>query len=771
MPDILSPDNILPLAFFLTDAMITSIAAWLVVCAGGHGGRGCLEAGLAWLWSFIALIAGAGVVLGLTGGFGAMGFLAFHGAVLAGLVIARRRWLTADFAALGSARRQTRQFFDTPGGDRLLGLGLLALLLGLTVLAAWAKPDVRDALTYHLPRIGHWLQDGEIRILGTTETRMNYMAVLPEIVMAWLVGSMREGFHLAIVAQAIGGIMAVGATVGLARQSGLGRSAALLAGGLLLGMANVVVEFTAAQTDLFTAGVFAVSFYLWLAALRRGESSPLGALGAGLSLGAKGTLFFMFPSGLLWVAWLAWHHRMPWPQWRRTLLIAVLGIGLFALPGFVRNWQAYGHALGPEAYEKEIQPGFDSISGQWHKVCLNLASSLAQNFDPQSQPYGLRTISRTVGMTLVQQLPAKDNYTLPDFDRKKTLAGILLQAKPWADTTSFGDITLLLFSAGSLIALVQWKHGNGRLVLVWSAGVAMFLIFYNIIQQWHPYIFRYYVLVAPWVAIIAAWGIEQAGRRWRMAVWTVVAAGTLDVGWYETTHALEAGWQSIVQSEPLSWYLGTMGWRAWSQHLDHAGEPFLLALPKERPIAAFYRQWPRREVLFKPDPGNSVATAEDFVRGETGWVIVPATRFLGREGRVAASVVLCGGDETNGLSLAAYRALGAGEKPTPVIIYRQRRLTSGKSVAYDLLVKTTDSQAIRLALANPAQSACRYLWATSLAQGRGILAAGGRGVIEMPMAMDAVGEVQIRFDSIDGQKMPTVEIGKIDPLPNRSPAK
>jgi hypothetical protein len=39
------------------------------------------------------------------------------------------------------------------------------------------------------------------------------------------------------------------------------------------------------------------------------------------------------------------------------------------------------------------------------------------------------------------------------------------------------------------------------------------------------------------------------------------------------------------------------------------------------------------------------------------------------------------------------------------------------------------------------------------------------------MAMDAVGEVQIRFDSIDGQKMPTVEIGKIDPLPNRSPAK
>jgi hypothetical protein len=264
--------DILLFGLFLIDAIITGVAAWLLVCASGHIGRSCLEAGLAWSWSFVALIAGSGVVLGMTGGFGEIGFLVFHGIVLAGLVIVRRHLIVADFAALGVARRQARHFFNTSGNDRLFALVLLVILAGLTALASWAEPAVLDALTYHMPRIGHWLQDGEIRILGTSDARLNFVAALPEIVMAWLMGSMREGFRMVVVAQAIGGIMTVGATIGLARQSGLGRGAALLAGGLLLGMANVVVQFTSAQTDLFTAGVFAVSFYLWLAALRRGES-------------------------------------------------------------------------------------------------------------------------------------------------------------------------------------------------------------------------------------------------------------------------------------------------------------------------------------------------------------------------------------------------------------------------------------------------------------------------------------------------------------------
>jgi len=124
----------------------------------------------------------------------------------------------------------------------------------------------------------------------------------------------------------------------------------------------------------------------------------------------------------------------------------------------------------------------------------------------------------------------------------------------------------------------------------------------------------------------------------------------------------ETGWKSIVQPENLVVYFAAMKWREWSQDLDHAGDPLLLALPEERPLAAFYRHWPPRVVAFKPEPGNNMLTAEDFVRGEKGWVIVPATRFIGREGHVAAKVLLFDGNENSIFSLASLSNIGRRRK-------------------------------------------------------------------------------------------------------------
>jgi len=45
--------------------------------------------------------------------------------------------------------------------------------------------------------------------------------------------------------------------------------------------------------------------------------------------------------------------------------------------------------------------------------------------------------------------------------------------------------------------------------------VWIFFLYFNYLHQWHPFAFRYYVLAAPWIAIVAAWGIEQAVAGWR----------------------------------------------------------------------------------------------------------------------------------------------------------------------------------------------------------------------------------------------------------------
>lgn len=743
--------TILSLAILTVDAGITGAAAWLWVRASGHGERGGVEAALAWLWSFVALIAGTGVVLGMTGGFGPVGFFVVHALGLGGMLLARRNRLGSDWAAWRVFGSRDGLLRNLNGGERAFGLALGGILLGLTAVAAGAEPAVADALTYHLPRIGHWLQDGRIQMLGTADARLNFVAVLPDIVMAWLVGGTKQGFGFVVLTQAIGGIMTVGATVGLARETGLGRMPAMLAGVLVLGMANVAAQFTAAQTDLFTTGVFAASFYLWLVALRRGEMSTLGALGAGLALGAKGTLFYLAPSAVLWVLWLAWRHRLSWPQWRRTLVVAVLGIGLFTAPGFVRNWLAYGDVLGPDVWVKKHHRGFDSAAGQMRKLEWNLTSSLAQTLDPQSQPSGLQTISRAAGAALIERLPVKDPYTLDGLDRRKRLENIMALTYPDADVASFGMVPLILFLLGSLLAVAVWRHEPARLVAVWSGGVAIFLLFFNFMQQWHPYAFRYFVLVAPWVAIVGAWGIEQLGRRWRWAVWTLVTLGSLEVMGRVTMQVHQGGWKSVVHPEGSMAYFVAAGWREWSQRLAPAETRLCLALPQERLIAAFYRQEPLRVIGFKPEPGPRVATAEDFVRDESGWVIVPATRFLGREGRVATSVWLFGGEESSSFSVAAYRRLGAGEEPSPVL-YRNRHTVADGRVSCDLLAKAGNAAPVRLALTNPGKVARGYVWSSPLAQGRGRLDAGERTVVELKLP-EGVAEIKFVFDPAADSEM------------------
>lgn len=736
---------------FLADAIITGIAAWLFVCASGHGSNGWLEAALAWLWSCVALIAGVGAVLGITGGFAPSGFLAGHALVLAVVVITRRRMLAADWLALRATGKRGGQFLRTPGGERWISLGLVVVLSVLTLISAFAEPGVMDALTYHLPRIGHWLQEGKIRMLESSDARLNFVADIPDIVMAWLLGGARAGFRPVVLAQALGGIMAVGATIGLARQSGLGRQAALLAGGLFLGLANVAAQFTAAQTDLFTTGVFAVSFFLWLAALRRGECSVLGALGAGLALGAKGTLFYMAPGAALWVVWLAWKYPRPWRQWRRTIAAGLIGILLFAGPSFFRNWQAYGSALGPSEWVKKHHQGFDSIAGQLHKLHWNVTASLVQNFAPLSQPLGLRTTSAAIADTLMQQLPPVDAYTLPGLNRKEMLERILRLPAPDADVGAFGLIPFFLFVTGSVLAVTRGKKGNGSLIAIWSAGVVLFLVFFHAMQQWHPYAFRYFVLVAPWVAIVAAWGIEQVGRAWSRVAWALVTLAAMDVCWTVTMHQHQGGWKSATHPTRSLGSFVTRGWSEWSRGLGRPDEPLLLALPEERPISAFYRQWPPRTVEFLSARQQNAATAEEMVRGKTGWIIVPVTRFMGREGRVAGRAWLFSDDENSQFSVAAYRALDAGEKPEP-IVYRQKLVSTVNSLRHEFLVKAVEGGTIRLLVTNPADIPIAFTWSTPLSQQEETLPARGKTILELPMPPDAVGEMWVAFEGITGRE-------------------
>jgi hypothetical protein len=722
---------------FAADAGLVFWAAWLGVCAAGLNRQGLIESSLGWLLLALAWIAGSGVLLGLGGGLGRSGFLELHAVGLAGLLLWRRQRWHEDvrewrewFAAWGRLLRG-----GTPEG--WLTAGLILVMLGLALLAAQAEPIVFDALTYRLSRIGAWLQDGWIRHYATDDPRLNYMPVAPDVVIAWLLGATNEGYYLAPLSQMAGGLLLLGATFGLARIVGLSRLNALGAVALVLGMANVAVQFTTVQSDLFTAGVFAASYLLWHRALERGEGSWVAGAGVALAFGSKGTMFYLAPGAALWVAWLVWRHRKQWRALAPTAAGLVAAASILVMPGCWRNFAAYGSLFGPREAVVLDHGEFTSSAHAVEKLVLNLGTSAVQGLEPTAQPLWLQDLSRWVGQKLAARLPAAvDPYVFLGQSRRNQMERMMRLTEPDADVITCGVLNVGLFLGGLLLAAWWHRRTMASQVLVWGGGVIGYLLMQHAFVQWHYWAFRFMVLAAPWVAVVGAWGLGCLPRKWRVAAWAVVLVSALEVFVTVQARASQAAWQAWQRPERSGSYYFYSHWRAWAGQLDRPDEPLRLALPINQALAAFYRQDPSRRVVLESLSGLKAATAEAAVGQVPGWLLVPLEQFMGREGRVMGRTAL--------FNLAAYRALRPGEQPHP-LLYANQVLTRPDKMRRELLVRTWSDAPVRLELFNPGATACPFEVRTPTGSVTDVLPAGTRRVWTVPVPPDVLTVVTIDF--------------------------
>lgn len=740
---------------FAMDVAVVMLTAWLGLCAAGLGRRGLVEAALGWLLLALVWVAGSGVLLGLAGGLGRTGFFLAHAAGLAGALGWRRRQWREDV-------RQGRQWAlewarlvrsGTPEGR--LTAGMILVMLALAVLAAGAEPLSYDGLTYRLSRVAAWLQDGWVRQLPGDDPRLNYVPVGADLVIAWLLGATNEGFYLAAWAQLAGAGLLVGATFSLARVAGLARLPALGAVGLVLGMANVAVQFTTIQSDLFAAGVFAAAYVLWHRALLRGEGSWLAGAGVALAFGSKGTMFYLAPGAALWTGWLVWRHRSSW----RTLASTAAGFLVAALvvvaPACWRNLKAYGLPFGPREAVVLHHGEFSSVHQHAEKLVRNLGTSAVQLLEPTAQPFWLRDAARAAGTKLTGRQPAEaDPYVFIGQPRRTQLELVMSQTEPDADIVTCGLIGAGLFLGGLLLAAARRTAGAGQ-ILVWSGGVMIYLLVQHGLVQWHHWAFRFMVLVAPWVAVVGAWCLEALPRGWRLAAWAVALVSAAEVFVTVQVRTSQAAWQAFIRPERSSSYFYYNHWRAWSGQLDQPGEALRVALPINSALTAFYRQDPPRRVVLESLAGQSAVTAEAAVGASPGWLAVPLGQFQGREGRVMG--------RTSPFNLAAYRALRPGERPLP-LLYSHRVIPRAEKLRRELLLRTWSDAPVRLEFFNPGPTACPFEVRTPTGSVTDQVPAGARQVWEVPVPADVLAVLTIDFPKPDpasageGQGIPLVRL-------------
>ena len=651
------------LTWLIIDAATVFIAAWVLLQVSRKAEYGAVELFVKWGVYVFTLVAGTGVLLGAMGQLSPLGFRSAHLAIFLGVVGWRGSRIGADFR---ESRALLARSLAHLRGDPLARYALLMVLIFLLAtafLATAGEPGIYDSLTYRLSRVGHWLQEGRLGFMVTNDARQNYMPVVPEMVMAWLLGGTDSGYRGAALVQWGGGVLLLTATVGLARQLGLSRSAALGAALLVAGCANVAPQFSSTHTDLFTSGLVAAAFFLWRTEANRGRGSVMAGIAGGLALGAKGTVFYLLPTLALWALWYVWRQRLPISAWARTLLALGAATLAFAAPVWVQNWRHYGGPFGPAEFVKMHHQGGE---GQWGlKVTLNLASSFIQVLEPHSQPPGMDHLSVAGSTWLIKELPVSDPFTFEQGDRRSMLLSLLTRRTPDADGTSFGLVLVGLVLVGGIAAFTFGRLRQGAAEIRWSlAGVGLFLVFFHAMQQWHPYGFRYFILIAPWMGVVAAWWMEGLSRGARRAAWSAALLSATLVGAHTLTQTHNAAWPMVARPDKSIYFYVFRAWRSWLQELDTEGRPLQVALPFNRELAPFYRlEGPRAVSLVETETLQGLSAEQAVARNPQAWLITTPQQFAGNEGHVLRRTWFFQGDETSVYSLVAYRAKIAGEEP------------------------------------------------------------------------------------------------------------
>ncbi len=378
--------------------------------------------------------------------------------------------------------------------------GVAAIVAVVGLIALIAPPNTWDSMTYHMPRVMHWIQDQGIAFYPTNSIRQLHQPPWAEYVILHL-QLLSGGDYFANGVQwfsMIGSI--IGASL-IAGQLGADLRGQIFAAVIVATIPMGILQASGTQND------YVVSFWLicsisFLLAYKA-QPNRIDALAAGASLGlallTKGTAYvYAFPF-LLWFG--LWGIRtLRWHIWRPALLVLVPALCL-NLTFYARNIAAFGNPLGPGDTTALYSNGSFSPTTLISNVLRNLSLELGT---PSSRINNLlnRGFSK---LFIILGININDPQT--------TWHGTIFQING-ANNTWNQEITasntLHFFLILLVILLCLWLkrlRTQKPLLLYLAALIGAFLLF-SLYLKWQPWdnrlLLPLFVLFAPLCGVVLA---------------------------------------------------------------------------------------------------------------------------------------------------------------------------------------------------------------------------------------------------------------------------
>lgn len=412
----------------------------------------------------------------------------------------------------------------------VLGLGVAVAYLVGAYLVLIVPPNNWDSMTYHLSRVGYWLQHNSFYPWPTPNPRQISFPMNAEIGILWTVlfwgTDQLAGFvqWLAVPASMV-------AIVGLARMLGSTRAQSVFAALIWATFTEIVLQSTTTQNDLVASAFFVSMVYLLYLGLRSNRRGVLllSGLALGLALGTKATVLFLLP-GLALTVIMLWlrHGKQGFRQlfvWAEASLAGFLLVGAYV---FALNLLVYGHPLGPPSL---IDSHVRSSASRLEMLTTNTIRYLYQAVDPTGLPDAvadpLQKIKADAGTQIFSLLNIPINSTATVRSQAFNLYN---RPGLHEDLAWFGPLSFLLLMPAmiyqSSVGVTKKEPYRLGLIAI-SLSLLLSLSFW---QPWTPYKNRYFVLA---ITICAPFLAPFVKRDYLFGLlrWGIIGLALLVMGW------------------------------------------------------------------------------------------------------------------------------------------------------------------------------------------------------------------------------------------------
>lgn len=401
--------------------------------------------------------------------------------------------------------------------DRLLlTLLLVVCLCGIInlFLVVFVPPNNFDSMTYHMARVGYYLQQGSFESYRTADIRQTSFPANAEILILWQAVLLNTDRTAGLV-QWLCWCGTTLAVYSLSRKFGPRnqRHPALLAALAFAVFPQVLLQSSSTQNDLvhafFISCAFLFAFEI-LSAESRTSGMLLSAAAVGLAVGTKPMALLLLPGyGLVFIVAIAIQKPTPWKRVIQAMFACLLAIWLFGSYFYVQNLRVFGAPTGARsmtAIASIEHPSLRTISANFGRFVIQFLS-----------PGGSVPITGSLRAKLTQQYRTWAETIFRHLGIPKDLRGIDFIGAQWAqfqplaiheDFSWFGPIFGFIGLPILFYVIVRRAPDNQSCAAlkILALTAISYLVLLATVFRWNPYFGRYMIpmaaLAAPALSLV-----------------------------------------------------------------------------------------------------------------------------------------------------------------------------------------------------------------------------------------------------------------------------